>query len=249
MSLPVPQIEKAVSMIKLSERTTAFTGAGISVESGIPPFRGEGGIWGKYDPQLLELDHFFGQPEEVWPHIKEIFYDFIGAARPNPAHVILAEMEMCGLLNCLITQNIDGLHQKAGSSIVHEFHGSISRFICTGCGALFNTGAVSLDDSPPCCRECGGLLKPDFIFFGEAIPEQVLVKSFEETRNSDLFIVIGTTGEIMPACFIPQQASDYGAKIIEINPEPSKFTHQYTDLFLQGKASKILTDLKMALGF
>ncbi len=249
MSLPVSQIEKAASLINLSERTTAFTGAGISVESGIPPFRGKDGIWNKYDPSLLELDLFLENPRQSWPLIKKIFFDFMGEARPNPAHFALAEMERNGLLDSVITQNIDGLHQKAGSAAVHEFHGSVSRFICTGCRSLFNTSAVSLTDSPPCCRECGHLLKPDFIFFGEAIPEQVLVKSFEETRNSNLFLVIGTTGEIMPACLIPRQAKDFGARIIEINPEPSKFTGRDTDIFLQGKASEVLVALKMTLGF
>jgi NAD-dependent deacetylase len=241
------KIKQAAELIETSKRTSAFTGAGISVESGIPPFRGENGIWNQYDPSLLELGSFLAHPEESWPLIKKFFYDSMGEAQPNPAHKSLAEMERQGFLDCLITQNIDGLHQRAGSSNVHEFHGSVTRFICTGCESRFDTGSLRLDSRPPACRECGHLLKPDFVFFGEAIPEAAIVPSFEETRKSDLFLVIGTTGEVMPANLIPQQAKEFGATIIEINPQASRYTDRYTDLFLQGKASEILIGLKELL--
>lgn len=247
MEISEEKINQSLKLLKSASRVTAFTGAGISVESGIPPFRGQDGLWTRYDPRILELDFFHLHPELSWPVLKKIFYDFIGAADPNPAHLALAEMENRGFLHAVITQNIDGLHQKAGNTKVYEFHGSISRFVCTGCGSHIFAESMELSDSPPRCKECGSLLKPDFIFFGEAIPEGALSGSLEETRLSDLFLIIGTTGEVAPACLIPRLAKENGARIIEINPEPSKFTNQITDLFLPGKASRILTALTAKL--
>lgn len=249
MNKPSDLIRNGARLIGSAGRITVFTGAGISVESGIPPFRGTGGLWEKYDQRVLDIDYFHRSPEKAWPVIKEIFFDFMGSAQPNPAHLLLAEMEDFGLLATIITQNIDGLHQKAGNTRVYEFHGTTSRFICTECRVPVPTANLLLSDSPPRCGSCGGLLKPDFIFFGEAIPEEALSGSLEETALSDLFLVIGTTGEVMPAGMIPFEAKSNGARIIEINPEPSKFTPQITDIFLQGKASEILAELGQLLHF
>jgi len=127
-------IEKAAKIIKSAKHVTAFTGAGISVESGIPPFRGDGGIWGKYDPKILDLPYFLANPLDSWIVIKEIFYEFFGKAKPNNAHKMLAEMESLGWLKAIITQNIDNLHQEAGSKNVIEFHGNSKILVCTNCG-------------------------------------------------------------------------------------------------------------------
>lgn len=237
-------IKKAATAISAARRVCAFTGAGISVESGIPPFRGPGGLWNKYNPEFIEIGNFLRHSEPCWKLIREIFYDFFGKAEPNAAHIGLAKLEQAGLLHCVITQNIDNLHQNAGSRLVHEFHGTASRMICLDCRESFSAEAIDLGLLPPECPNCSiGRLKPDFVFFGEPIPDQVSKDSFAEAEKSDLFIVIGTTGEVMPACMIPFIAKRNGALIIEINPEPSAFTGEITDIFLQGPATQMVNQL------
>ena len=234
------KIREAASIIKEARHVTAFTGAGISVESGIPPFRGENGIWNKYDPMILDIHFFMEHPTESWKVIKEIFYDFFGKAEANRAHIVLAEMQKSGLLSEVITQNIDNLHQKAGNTVVHEFHGNSRNLICTKSGELLPAAHADLDALPPIHPATGGLLKPDFIFFGEGIPPDAYQASIQAARNSDVFLVIGTTGEIMPASQIPFLAKENGACIIEVNTEESNYTNRITDIFLQGKATSIM---------
>ncbi len=238
-------IEKAVSLIKNSDYTVAFTGAGISVESGIPPFRGEGGLWNSYDPNILDLNNYLQAPDKSWPAIKALFYDFFGKAKPNEAHYKLAELERKGLLKEIITQNIDNLHQLAGSRIVHEFHGRSNYFVCTKCGKNYNVTEINIGSHPPYCldSQCRALLKPDFIFFGEGIPEIAYQASLNAARLAKVFIIIGTSGEIMPASSIPVLARQNGCQIIEINPNHSNFTHQITDVFIQANASEGLSRL------
>lgn len=234
------QINKAAELIKKAEFVTAFTGAGMSVESGIPPFRGEDGIWNKYDPQLLELQYFLDNPEESWKVIKEIFFDFFGAAEPNRAHEVLAKMEEAGYLKEIVTQNIDNLHQEAGNTTVHEFHGNSRNLICTKTGEKLPAAYADLDALPPIHPATGGLLKPDFIFFGEGIDMQTFQSAVQAASRSDVQLVIGSTGEVMPAGQIPKIAKDNGAKIIEINVEESAFTRNTTDIFLPGKATEVM---------
>jgi len=239
---------QAANAIKNAERITAFTGAGISVESGIPPFRGKDGLWSKYDPVFLQTQYFNRHPEKSWRLIKEIFYDFFGQAKPNAAHKALAEMEKRGLVHAVITQNIDNLHQEAGSRRVIEFHGTSRILVCVDCSKRYPVSETSLTDLPPLCPACRGLLKPDFVFFGESIPEPARSDSFGEAQASDLFLLIGTTGEIIPAAIIPFLAKEQGARIIEINPHPSNYTHEITDIFLQEVATKAVSRLLDALG-
>jgi len=240
---------QAAEAIRGATRAVGFTGAGISVESGIPPFRGEGGLWGKYDPALLQIDHFMASPETSWPVIREIFYDFFGEASPNAAHRGLAELERRELLaGGVITQNIDNLHQEAGSRTVHEFHGTAGRLLCLACRRTRPSGEVDLQRLPPTCPDCGGLFKPDFIFFGEAIPEAASRASFREAEEADLFLLVGTTGEVMPACLIPSLAKQNGATIIEINVDESNYRRRgVTDIFLQDKATTAFNRLFEAL--
>jgi len=240
-------VQAAAILLRNSKFTTAFTGAGISVESGIPPFRGEKGLWNKYDPRYLEIGFFLSHPEESWQMIKQIFYDFFGEATPNHAHVILAEMERHGMLHRIITQNIDNLHQEAGSTNVFEFHGNSMKLVCLACYQEFPYGKIALDKLPPRCPHCLGLLKPDFVFFGEAIPQDPLTAAYDAASKSDIFLIIGSTGEVMPANQIPPLAKQHGAKIIEINPEESNYTRSLTDIFLQGKAGEVMKKLSDAL--
>jgi NAD-dependent deacetylase len=240
--------QKAASLIRHGRRITAFTGAGISVESGIPPFRGPGGLWSKYDPRLLDIDYFREHPGPSWAVIKEIFYSSFAGAAPNEAHLALAAMEAAGRLHCIITQNIDNLHHKAGSRMVWEFHGNSRNLVCLGCSATYRALTVDLSELPPTCRMCGGTLKPDFVFFGESIPEPVGMKSSLESYLADVFLLIGTTGAVMPASLIPRTAKGNGAHIIEINPEESEYTDQITDVFLKAKATVAMTRLIEILG-
>ncbi len=232
-------IKQAAEIIRNSSRTVAFTGAGISVESGIPPFRGPGGLWNRYDPKILDIDYFETNPAEAWTVIKDLFYDFMGNAGPNAAHLALAEMEKMGYLQAVITQNIDNLHQKAGNTTVWEFHGNSRDLVCMGCGRKKSVAELDLNILPPKCDHCGRILKPDFVFFGESIPEPAMSNSFAEAGKADVFILIGTTGEIMPASMIPFKAKENGKKIIEINISESNYT-SIADVFLQGKATEMM---------
>ena len=242
-------INKAAKLILSSKSITAFSGAGISVESGIPPFRGEGGLWSKYDPIILDLDYYLDKTDLSWPIIKELFYDFFGNAKPNTAHKTLANWEKAGLIKEIITQNIDSLHQLAGSNNVHEFHGTAASFICTKCNRVYNTQVITISDKAPRCQNsnCKSILKPNFIFFGEGIPPKAYKASLDAANKSDLFIVIGTTGEIMPASQIPILAKRNGAKIIEINTNSSSYTNTITDIFLRGKATAVFKELNEAI--
>ena len=228
--------KEAAKIIKSAKRCTAFTGAGISVESGIPPFRGKNGLWNKYDPQIFDIQYFYDNTEHSWQVISDIFYDLFGKVKPNAAHYALAELETNNLLNAVITQNVDNLHYDAGSKIVHEFHGSLKTIVCLKCRAKYKISQIDLNILPPVCKKCGGTLKPDVIFFGEAIPEPAQTNSFNEAKKSDCFILIGTTGMVAPANMIPVTAKTNGAKIIEINPVKSEYSDSVTDIFIEDKA-------------
>lgn len=230
-------VKKAAAAIQHAKHCIAFTGAGISVESGIPPFRGENGIWNTYDPIVLDLGYFYRNPEKSWIAIKEIFYDFFGKATPNAAHTLLAKMEQKGLLELVITQNIDNLHHEAGSRRVVEYHGNSRTLVCTRCGARTRADEDIFRQIPPKCS-CGGIWKPDFVFFGESIPFDALKKSEEAAEKTDCVLLIGTTGEVYPAALIPKRASERGAVIIEINPSPSLYTHDITDIFIRTGATQ-----------
>ncbi len=245
--MEINNYKKAAEIIKNSKNLVAFTGAGISVESGIPPFRGPTGLWSKYDPKILDIDFFMQNPEISWKYIKEIFYDYMKNIQPNKAHYFLADLEKKGILKGIITQNIDNLHQKAGNKNVVEFHGTANKLECINCKNKFLSNTVSLDNLPPLCPKCGGLLKPDFVFFGEPIPSDAFEKSIYLMQNTDALLVIGTTGEIMPASELPYIAKENGAKIIEINIEESNYTSKITDVFLKGKATKVAENLEREL--
>jgi len=236
------EVKQVAEIIKGSKHLTAFTGAGTSVESGIPPFRGENGIWNKYDPQIFDLEYFMAHPAEDWKLIYEVFYKTIRNAQPNAAHYALAKLEAEGRLQAIITQNIDNLHYKAGSRNVIEFHGNTRQTVCLECGKMYPVAQIDFSDMPPRCS-CGGLLKPDFVFFGEPIPSGALQASYDEAQNADVFLIIGTTGVIYPAGQIPVLAKQNGATIIEINVAPSEYTNRITDLFIEQKASSAMTKI------
>ncbi len=243
------RLQRAVSAIQSAQRVVAFTGAGISVESGIPSFRGPEGLWARYDPIILDIRYFSQYPEKAWVTIKEIFYDYFGQAQPNLAHSVLAQMETAGMLKGgVITQNIDNLHQMAGSRTVTEYHGTSHRLTCLDCGATVPYTPDLFKKMPPRCSACDGILKPDFVFFGEPIPLKAQREALAETRAADVWLVVGTTGEVAPASLLPPEAKRRGATIIEVNIEPSAYTPRITDIFLQGRAVEVMSGLWHTLG-
>jgi NAD-dependent deacetylase len=242
-------LEHAAHILRTARSAIAFTGAGISVESGIPPFRGPGGVWSRYDPEKFEKAYFKRHPDEVWPLLKEIFFDTLGRARPNAAHFALADLEEAGRLAAVITQNIDGLHQAAGSQTVYEYHGSTRRMQCLSCRAFFDSASIALDRLPPACPACGGLLKPDFVFFSEPIPYEVHRAATDLARSSDVCLIVGTGGEVMPAGRIPHVVRNAGGTVVEINLDETRYSYAMSDVFLQGKAGTLLPQLTaMVLG-
>lgn len=236
-------LKKAADKIKNSAHLSCFTGAGISIESGIPVFRGADGLYSKFDQSLLEIGSYQHNTEKSWKAIKAVFYDSFVNARPNPAHEILAKWENKGLLKSVTTQNIDNLHREAGSKYVIEYHGNKEFFVCFNCGERYANEKLKLTDNPPKCLKCGGLLKPDFIFFGEAIPTDAANQSYEEAQKSDVQLIIGTTGTVQPASYVPHYAKKAGALIIEINPVESSFTTSISDIFIKMKASEAMQKL------
>ena len=239
------RIREAARILSEAKRIVGFTGAGTSAESGIPPFRGEGGIWNKYDPNALDIENYYRHTQDSWTIIREVFYNYFNNidVKPNPGHEILAKWEKEGRLTCVITQNIDDLHTVAGNKTVYEFHGNMSRFVCTKCGRKVDAKSLKLTEKPPHCSHCDGLMKPDFIFFGEGIPEDAYYGSVRAAENCDAFVIIGTSGQVSPANMIPGIAKRNGAKIIEINMEPSTYTNYISDIFLQGKSGEILPQI------
>jgi NAD-dependent deacetylase len=236
-------IEHTAAVLSTAKRAVALTGAGISVESGIPPFRGKGGLWEKMDPMTVaHIDAFMDDPETVWNLLIKDMKTVLDKARPNPGHAGLAALERLGILQTVITQNVDGLHQMAGNSDVIEFHGNFAWQRCLDCDRMIETSRVDLSRIPPRCS-CGGILRPDCIFFGEMIPADALIRSQRVSAACDVMLVIGTSAMVQPAATMPLIAKDNGAIIIEINPEPTPLTSHIGTLTLLGGAGSIMPRL------
>jgi NAD-dependent deacetylase len=230
---------KLAELIRRHPRVVALTGAGISVESGIPSFRGAGGLWDRFDPmEYAHIQAFRRNPAKVWQLLKEMD-ETITRARPNPAHYALAELEARGFLAGLITQNVDNLHQAAGSRRVVEYHGNARRFICDTCKGRHARETLDFDHTPLYCL-CGGLIRPDVVFFGEQIPPAAQSEAEELAQHCDLLLVIGTSGEVAPASYIPHIAKAGHALIVEVNLEPTGLTYSIADHFLPGSAGEML---------
>lgn len=233
-------IQRAAEDLFNARKAIAFTGAGISVESGIPDFRSSTGLWSKYNPEeYATIDAFRIDPKKVWKMLTEMI-SLVIQAKPNPAHVGLADLEKIGKLQAVITQNVDGLHQAAGSRNVIEFHGSNATLSCLSCRYTICTETLSMDDLPPICPQCSSIMKPDVVFFGEPIPWEAHRKAMEAARTCDLVLVIGTSAVVYPAVDVPITAKESGAKVIEINLEPTPLTHQISDYIIQGRSGEIL---------
>ncbi|MGC9554302.1 MAG: SIR2 family NAD-dependent protein deacylase [Thermoplasmatota archaeon] len=235
-------IQRAVRDILTADTAVAFTGAGISTESGIPDFRSRDGLWSRYDIyEYGHIDSFRRDPAKVWNMLREMLS--LLEARPNPAHHALAELEDMGLLEAVVTQNVDSLHQAAGSRRVVEFHGNFGRLMCTGCGRRFDVREVDITAAPPCCP-CGGVLKPDGVFFGEPIPSEAYRDAVSLAASCDVMLVIGTSAAVAPASQLPYLVKERGSRrqgtVIEINRQPTPLTDSVADYTIQGKAGEVL---------
>ena len=216
MDSPYEQVVRLMVDLKPS---VALTGAGISAESGIPTFRSRGGLWEKYDPMIYaSIEAFREDPSKYWT-IRGEFIRNYDAYQPNKAHLALAELEELGIVRHVITQNIDGLHKKAGSRNVTEIHGSLRETYCLQCGKEFIAPRVP-EGLPPYC-ECGGVLKPNTVLFGEQLPEGALETAYHQSATCKLMLVIGTSAVVQPAASLPVLARQKGAKIVELNIEPA----------------------------
>ncbi|MCD6273010.1 MAG: NAD-dependent deacylase [Deltaproteobacteria bacterium] len=240
-------VKRAADDIGNAGNVAALTGAGISVESGIPPFRGKGGIWEKIDPmEFAHIDTFMRDPVKVWNILLKDMKEIIDKAKPNAAHLGLAKLEKMNKLKTIITQNVDGLHQMAGNTDVIEFHGNFAWQKCMNCGNRCETGKVDLSQIPPKCK-CGGMFRPECVFFGEMIPPDYLARSQQAAARCDVMLVIGTSAVVQPASYMPVIAKENGAKVIEINPERTPLTGRVSDYLVRGKAGDVVTDILTAM--
>jgi NAD-dependent deacetylase len=232
-------IARAAETIARADRVVALTGAGISVESGIPPFRGKGGVWERIDPmEYAHIDAFVRNPAKVWNVLIKEMKDVVDRARPNAAHRGLARLEQIGKLQTIITQNVDSLHQNAGSTDVIEFHGTFAWQRCMDCDHRLETRRIDLSEMPPRCR-CGGIYRPDCVFFGELIPTGHLSRSQAVAARCQVMLVIGTSAMVQPAAYLPVIAKGAGATVIEINPDPTPLTGSISDYLIMGRAGEI----------
>ncbi len=239
-------IKKAAEDLAAAGNVAALTGAGISVESGIPPFRGKGGLWERYDPMEFAIDAFMRDPVKVWRILVKEFKEILDRAKPNDGHKGLAKLEARDKLKTIITQNIDGLHQAAGNSDVIEFHGSFAWQRCMDCNKKYETRKVDISEIPPRCA-CGGILRPDIVFYGEMIPAEAMWRSRQAATDCDLMLVVGASAGAQPAAMIPVIAKDNGAKIVEINPERTPLTHEISDYLIMGKAGEVMNQIMEAM--
>jgi len=221
-------IQQAAELIVNSNYLTCITGAGISVESGIRPFRGPGGLWTeKGEPPMDGYERFLQDPKKYWERRMKRNSEFSSTilnADPNPGHIALAELENIGILKSLITQNIDNLHRAAGSKNILEIHGNMYYLRCLKCGEKWSIEKFTLDEIPPKCPDCEGIVKSDTVMFGEPIPRKVLQRCFEEAEKSDCMIVAGTSATVSPASHLPIIVKRNSGNLIEVNIRRSEIS-------------------------
>ena len=250
-------ITAAAHILATAEYAVALTGAGLSVESGIPSFRGPDGLWTKYGQPINLSYRVFSHDPQVWWEKRlhdEVtpgnptydLKDAVDNAQPNGGHLAIAELEQAGVIKAVITQNVDDLHRRAGSETVLEIHGNRNYLRCIGCGWRRPRAEHMITDVPPVCVECGGIIKLDTVMFGEPIPRGVLDSCFEETQRCDAMLLVGTSGAVNPAAQLPLVARERGARIIEVNPEPTQLTAT-ADVVVSGPAGEMLPAIARSL--
>lgn len=237
-------IQELARLIRDGQPCVVLTGAGISTESGIPDFRSPTGVWARFDPsEYATIEAFRADPAKVW----EFYGPRIGmltGAHPNPAHRAIAELERRGLVEAVVTQNIDLLHERAGSGEVVEVHGSIRSFTCLQCGAGYELRHVlrKLQAAPhesPRCSSCAAVVKPDVVFFGELLPPEAIDRAFELARSAALLLVVGSALEVHPVAGLPEETLAAGGRLAIVNKGPTPYDHR-AELKLDGSAGEIL---------
>jgi NAD-dependent deacetylase len=239
-------VERAAELLSAARNGVAFTGAGTSAESGIPTFRGAGGLWTKYDPvKVASIDSFLSDPSAYWAVARERGAIAI-AARPNPGHYALAALEAAGNVVAIVTQNTDGLHQDSGCRHVIELHGSSRNVQCLDCGIRESRAVVQARlevQMPPICKACGGIfLKPTVVLFGEPLPAAAVQEAFALAREADVMLVVGSSLVVHPAADIPVAAVRAGASLIIINAEPTPFD-SLAEVVIHGRAGEVLPEI------
>jgi NAD-dependent deacetylase len=229
-------------LIAANQPCVALTGAGVSTESGIPDFRSAGGIWARFDPyEVASIDAFRRDPAKVW-EFYALRLDVLADAQPNEAHRALARLEAAGLLDAVITQNVDRLHAAAGSRAVVEVHGSIEQAECLACGATVARDELRSLLPLPSCPRCGAVLKPGVVMFGELLPDQAIDRATELARTAGLLLVIGSSLEVWPVAGLPQETLDGGGKVAIVNREPTRYDGRAA-LVIRGSAGDALRPL------
>jgi NAD-dependent deacetylase len=243
---PATDLARAAELVAAARRGVAFTGAGVSAESGIRTFRGRDGLWRQYDPyKVASIEGFLRDPSFYWQVAMEGWRMF-GQARPNPGHVALAAMEEAGHLAGVVTQNTDGLHRDAGTRTLVELHGNGRTVRCLDCGASEPRPDVQARLSrelPPRCRTCGGMrIKPDVVFFGEPLPSAAMMEAFRMARECDLMLVVGSSLQVYPAADVPEAARERGAPLLIVNDEPTPLDVSAA-VVVRGRAGEVLPEL------
>jgi NAD-dependent deacetylase len=251
----IEALARAAKIVSQTRNLVVLSGAGISTESGIPDFRSPGGIWTRYDPEEFTYQNFVRNREHrerYWKMSLDI-YPVLAAAAPNAAHYAVAELERHGRVRAVITQNIDGLHQKAGSSPerIIEIHGTALAVECLSCGDRTSRdevqNRVTAGEKTPECRLCGGILKPATVSFGQAMPERETALAFEHAQRCEAFLVIGSSLVVYPAATLPVRAVESGARLVIVNLEPTP-CDELAEVVLHGKAGEIMSALLQAVG-
>jgi NAD-dependent deacetylase len=234
--------DKLIEKLINAKRVSVLTGAGISAESGVPTFRGENGIWKKLKPEeLANFGAFMSNPEIVWEWY-QMRKNLVLNIQPNPGHFAIVELEkIYGDGFTLTTQNVDNLHRRAGSKKIHELHGNIERSFCIKCHEYYSDIHVDEKNKIPYCK-CGGIIRPDVVWFGESLPEEEINKSVSAAERSDVYFSIGTSGNVYPAASLPGIAKSRGAFLIEINIEPSQISSVFDEILI-GKSGEILPQI------
>jgi NAD-dependent deacetylase len=234
---------RAAEMLLRASSAVAFTGAGISVASGIPDYRSPGGVWSRWDPlEVASARSPVQNPKKFWEFLLDAGRTFNGV-KPNPAHIALAQMEERGLIKGIVTQNIDGLHTMAGSKKVVEYHGNGKRWYCNSCHkehAHEDMQKVTAEDIPVLCDECGGVVRPAIVLYGESIPPEAMLEAEFLAAQADLAFVIGTSGEVAPFNSLAPTVKEKGGHVIEINLGPSANTLGLFEFGIYGPAENIL---------
>ncbi len=239
----ISKIKQTAEVLYNKGNANVLTGAGISVDSGIPDFRSKGGIWDIYDPnEYAHVKNFKKNPVKLWGFFHALESDF-GGAEPNSGHIALAELENMGIVKSIATQNIDDLHTRAGSGNVLHLHGNNEKLVCLKClNEYFRDDDMKIENGIPYC-DCGYILKPSVVMFGEMLPMDVLHDAQDYAAKSGVYILAGTSAQVVPASMLPVIAKDAGAVIVEINIERTGLTRKITDIFLQGNTSEVLPEI------